>query len=91
MREIRRQVHSAGGKDLHRGPLSPQEAITTDSAHNATGIRLVEKGEAVLEVVGMAEGRHAEVYDPSAPFQLQGGRSVMCCGYTRSEAPEVDG
>jgi hypothetical protein len=72
-----------------RSPL--KRAIATEADHKATGIRLVEKGEAVLEVMGIAEGRHAEVYDPNAPCQLQGGRSVMCCGYTRSEAPEVDG
>jgi hypothetical protein len=42
-----------------RSPL--KRAIATEADHKATGIRLVEIGEAVLEVVGMAEGRRGGV------------------------------
>jgi hypothetical protein len=51
-----------------------ERAIANEADHNATGIRLFEKGETVLEVVGMDEGWHAEMYDPNAPCQLEGGR-----------------
>jgi hypothetical protein len=66
-----------GARVCIEGHSPLKKAIATDAAHNATGIWLVEKGETVLEVVGMDEGWHAEMYDPNAPCQLEGGRSLM--------------
>jgi hypothetical protein len=63
-----RQVHPQGGEALRHGPISPR-AVVTDAEYNATEIRLVEKGDAVLEVVGKAWGWHSEVFDLSTAYE----------------------
>jgi hypothetical protein len=77
-----------GGKVCIGRRSPPNRAIATDADHNATKRQLVEKGDAVLDVVGKHEGWHVDVYDLNAPCQLPKAQShvlrIYSIGCSRS-------
>jgi hypothetical protein len=66
--------------ELCIGPRSAlKRAIATDTDHGTTEMRLVEKGDAVLEVMGRDWGWRPEVYDLSTLYQLRGVGGTVAC------------